>query len=84
LLRKIAPDGDGRWNDNDYREKHDQDDHIPVDVAEALSERGASLDVVVISIVVIANHRESLRLASGGIVKRELRRSSAGHASEAH
>jgi hypothetical protein len=66
--RKITPDGDGRWNDHDYREKHDQDDHGTVDVTEALSERGP-LNVAVISIVLIAHDRESRRLASGWIVK---------------
>jgi hypothetical protein len=53
---KIAPDGDGRWNDDDDPEKHDQNDHSPVDVAEALRE--------------IAHNRESLSLASGEIVNR--------------
>lgn len=54
MSRKIAPDGDGRWNDDDDPEKPDQNDHSPVDVSEALRE--------------ITHNRENLSLASGEIV----------------
>lgn len=42
VLGKPMPDGDDRWNDDSGREKRDQSDQSPVDVAELLRERQAS------------------------------------------
>jgi hypothetical protein len=52
------PEGEDRyrWNDDGGRKEHDQGDHSPIDVAEALRE--------------IAHDRGSLRLASGESVNR--------------